>query len=66
MIENRLTDLETKFSFQESQIEELQKTVHEQYLAIAQLEKSLKKLSEKLQGAADGGIDPSHVRPPHY
>ncbi len=64
MNEQRLIDLETKFSHQDLLIEELRQTVHEQYLAIEKLEKSLKILTERMASGAE--IDPAHVKPPHY
>lgn len=64
MNEERLIDLETKVTFQEHQIEELRQTVHEQYLAIARLEKTVKTLTEQV--VTGEGNDPAHVKPPHY
>lgn len=65
MNEQRLIDLEAKFSFQEIVIEELRQTVHEQYLAIEKLEKNLKAITSRLKGA-DENINAAHEKPPHY
>lgn len=64
MNEERMIDLETKVAFQDHQIEELRQTVHEQYLAIAKLEKAVKTLTEQVVSGQDN--DPAHVKPPHY
>ena len=66
MSEARLIDLETKFSFQEAQIEELRQTVHDQYLMIKKLEKLVKILTEKMMGAEAGALNTNHEKPPHY
>lgn len=68
MNEDRLTDLETKFSHQDVAIEELQKTVHAQYLMIEKLEKSLLTITERLKkiSADENPIGPANVKPPHY
>lgn len=63
--EQRLINLETKFSHQELQIEELNQLVHEQYQMIEKLEKSLKLLKEKHASEEDCPIR-SHEKPPHY
>ena len=65
MNEQRLVDLETKFSYQEHLIEELRQTVHDQYLTIEKLEKNLKALMNRLDGV-DSKIRPAHEKPPHY
>lgn len=64
MNEQKLIDLESKFSFQEVIIEELKQTVHEQYLAIQKLEKTVKQISEHIENGQN--IDTSHKKPPHY
>ena len=66
MSEQRLIDLETKYSFQENLLEELRKTVHEQYLTIEKLEKNLKFLTSRLESLLEDDIDSSHKKPPHY
>lgn len=67
-MEDRIIDLETKFAFQEHTIEELQKTVHEQYLAIQKLEKAIKILNDKFEAYStnENEIGPANQKPPHY
>lgn len=65
MSEDRLTNLEIKFLYQEKLIEELQQTVHEQYLSIEQLEKTVKLLKEQLTAGADTRAI-ANEKPPHY
>lgn len=66
MEEQRLIDLESKYSHQQILIEELQQTTHEQYLIIDKLEKLVKQLTDKLEGAAGNTARPTHEKPPHY
>lgn len=65
MNEQRLIELETKFSYQEKLIEELQQTVHAQYLVQSKLEKTLNLLVDQLKGIGEEA-HPSHEKPPHY
>ena len=62
MDEKRLIDLETKISYQEILIEELQKTVLEQYLI---LEKNIKEITQRMNADADPA-NSTHEKPPHY
>ncbi len=63
MSEQRLIDLETKFSHQDILIEEMRQTLHEQYLTIEKLEKNLKVLTDQLKATEDiRGPE----KPPHY
>lgn len=66
--EQRLIELETKFSHQESAIEELQKALYEQYTKIEKLEKNLKTLTERFDGTGAGKpeVGPANEKPPHY
>jgi SlyX protein len=64
MSEQRLIDLETKISFQEVLIEDLQKVVNDQYLSLEKIEKKMKLLSEKLK--ANDANSPKNEKPPHY
>jgi SlyX protein len=66
--ETRLIELETKFSHQESSIEELQKTVFEQYLMIEKLDKNLKLLMDRFKSLStdQNPIGPGTEKPPHY
>jgi uncharacterized coiled-coil protein SlyX len=63
--EQRLIDLETKFSYQEMLIEELRQTVHGQYVALEKLEKNLKLLTDRVK-SGDEGVNAAHEKPPHY
>ena len=64
MSEQRLIDLETKISFQEVLIEDLQKVVNDQYLSLEKIEKNMTFLTEKLK-ASDASL-PKNEKPPHY
>ena len=63
-----VVDLEIKFSHQEIAVEELQKVVFEQHQRIEKLEKSLKRMTERLDGTGSGAQDigPHSEKPPHY
>ncbi len=64
MSEQRLIDLETKISFQEVLIEDLQKVVNDQYLSLEKIEKNMQVLTEKLK-TSDSSL-PQNEKPPHY
>ena len=64
MSEQRLIVLETKISFQEVLIEDLQKVVNDQYLTLEKIEKNVKLLNEKLK--ASDSSTPKNEKPPHY
>jgi SlyX protein len=69
MNEERLIDLETKISFQEDQIEELNKTVYQQQQKLDQLTEVCKALAGQVRALAEAGGDgkgPANERPPHY
>ena len=68
MSEQRFIDLESRFSHQEHEIEELQKIVFEQQLLIDKLEKRLALLIEQVKGSFGSGqeIGPANEPPPHY
>lgn len=65
MSEQRLVDLEIKFSHQDSVLEELQETVHAQYLMIEKLQKQLKIVTDRLK-ESDMSLKTPHEKPPHY
>jgi SlyX protein len=65
MNEPRLIALEMKVSYQEQQIEELQKTVDEQYFVIEKMEKALKTVIDKMK-IDDDSVNALHEKPPHY
>jgi len=66
--EERLIELEIKISHQEIALEELQQGVYEQHATIAILEKSLKLLTERIDGTTAGKpeVGPGNDKPPHY
>jgi SlyX protein len=68
MIEDRLIDIETKISFQEDQIEELNKTVYQQQQKLDRLQAICESLARHIQSLAEEGNEskPSNERPPHY
>ncbi len=68
MTDERLDDIDTKISFQEDQIEELNKTVYQQQQQIERLEAVCKALAGQLRSLSEAGNAgaPVHERPPHY
>jgi SlyX protein len=67
MNEQRLIDLEIKFSHQENVIEELHRAHYKNLTAIENLEKSLKLLTERFEAATSGSdVGPANEKPPHY
>jgi SlyX protein len=68
MTEERLENIETKISFQEDQIEELNKTVYQQQQKLERLEAICKTLARELRSLAEAGNEgkPGNERPPHY
>ncbi len=68
MIEERLVNIETKITFQEDLIEELNKVVYQQQKKLDRLEsvcESLVRHVESLAEARNEGM-PVNERPPHY
>lgn len=68
MIEERLVNIETKISFQEDLIEELNKVVYQQQQKLNQLEAICTSLARHLQSLAEAGNEskPANEMPPHY
>lgn len=68
MIEERLENIETKISYQEDLIEELNKTVYQQQQKLDQLEEICRALARHVQALAEAGNEgkPANERPPHY
>ncbi|MBI5006192.1 MAG: SlyX family protein [Nitrosomonadales bacterium] len=69
MNEERLVNIESKISFQEDQIDELNKTVYQQQLKLEHLEEVCRALARQVQGLAEAGNDgksAANERPPHY
>jgi len=67
-MQNRLVELETKISYQEHTIAELNDVVIRQQRQIDLLEKNVKRLQEHLQQSLppDVGRSDEEVPPPHY
>lgn len=68
MTEERLENIETKISFQEDQIEELNKTVYQQQQKIERLEAICEALARQMRSLAEAGNEgkTANERPPHY
>ena len=67
MDQKRIIELEIKIAYQELAIESLQQNVFEYHSAITALEKSVKALTEKLNGLIEpNSAPPPHQKPPHY
>jgi len=67
-LENRIIELETKISYQDHTIQELNEVVTGQQGQIDQLEKNVNKLSEhlKAQTPSDLARPEEEAPPPHY
>ncbi|MEM6710553.1 MAG: SlyX family protein [Pseudomonadota bacterium] len=64
-VEDRLTDLETKLSFQEQLVSDLNDVITQQSKALAELERKVALLPRAPSDAGDG--DPrEEPPPPHY
>ena len=68
MIQERLVNIETKITFQEDLIEELNKTVYQQQKRLWRLEATCEALARHIASLAESGNESKHVneRPPHY
>ena len=68
MIEERLVNIETKISYQEDLIEELNKVIYQQQQRIDQMEALCKSLTNHVQSLAEAANENKIVdeRPPHY
>jgi SlyX protein len=68
MIEDRLVNIETKLSYQEDLVEELNKTVYQQQQKLERLEAICEALARELRALAEAGNDgkPANEKPPHY
>lgn len=68
MTEQRLENIEIKISYQEDQIEELNKTVYQQQQKLERLEAFCKELAGQVRSLSEsGGAGPTaNERPPHY
>ncbi len=69
MNEERLINIEAKITFQEDQIEELNKTIYQQQQKIERLEAICEALARQVRSLGDAGGEgkaPANERPPHY
>jgi len=66
MSEDRFIDIEIKLSYQENQVDALNRTIYEQGRRIDQLEALVAKLAEHVRAVRDAGQGPLNERPPHY
>ena len=68
MNEERLINIETKLTFQEDLIEELNKTIYQQQRKLEQLEATCAVLAKHIALVADsvGEGKQGNERPPHY
>lgn len=68
MNEERLVNLETKLTFQEDLIEELNKTIYQQQKKLEQLEATCAVLARHIASVADSVNESKagNERPPHY
>ena len=67
MLEDRINDLEIKFTFQEDLLAELNTIVTAQQFTIDSLVKEVKRLKENLEASALGaGATLDQEKPPHY
>jgi SlyX protein len=68
MIEERLVNIEAKITFQEDQIEELNKTVYQQQQKLDRLGAICESLARHIQSQDEAGNEskPANERPPHY
>lgn len=68
MIEERLTNIEAKISFQEDLVEELNKTVYQQQQKLDRLEAVCESLARHVQSLTETRNEgmPANERPPHY
>jgi SlyX protein len=64
VLEERVTELEVRISFQDSTIEELNSIVTKQQEQIEKLNRLIDELKGQLENP--GEIDKTDVKPPHY
>ena len=68
MIEERLVNIESKITFQEDLVEELNKLVYLQQKKLDRLEAICESLIRHMESLEEAGneIKPANERPPHY
>ncbi|WP_038013411.1 SlyX family protein [Terasakiella pusilla] len=65
-IEERITDLEIRLTHQEDTIDDLNKTVFEQWQTIERQGKEIEALKQRLRTFTQAEIDDAPYLPPHY
>ena len=68
-MDERLVELETKFSFQEDTLQELGEVLIRQQQQLDELTRRVSSLQSRLEEVLTrepGGVDPASERPPHY
>jgi len=66
-MEQQITDLQTRLSFLEDNIDQLNRTVVEQQNQVFELQQLLSELQKQLRAITPSGIDAElDVKPPHY
>ena len=68
MLEERLVNIETKITFQEDLIEELNKTAYQQQSKLDRLERVCEALVRHIESLEEAGSEGKQMneRPPHY
>lgn len=68
MIDERLINIESKVSFQEDLIDELNKALYRQQQKLERLEAICEALARQVRSMAEAGNESKspHERPPHY
>jgi SlyX protein len=68
MNEERIINLEAKLTFQEDQIDELNKTVYQQQQKLERFEAVCEALARQIRAMSENGNVgmPANERPPHY
>ena len=65
-IEERIVELESRISFQEDTIDQLNDRVWQQQQQIDLLEHAIKRLAKYMKSIGDNGNEIIDTRPPHY
>lgn len=66
-MEQQITDLQTRLSFLEDNIDQLNRTVVEQQNQVYELQQLFSQLQKQLRAITPSGIDAElDVKPPHY
>ena len=67
MDDQRLTEIETRYTYLERLVEELSRVLHEQQRTIEGLASRLKRMESLVSEAIEQTDDrPAHEKPPHY